>query len=260
MVNAVSVRKQRPFRAVTGGDDRTLIFSHGVPFKYAKTLNEHTGFVQDVAFSVSAVACADATLDPRVFIWFICTPVASVQPSGDHFASVGADGKLLLYDGSSGDFVSALTSEHKGTIFALSWSADSRSISTSGANKTVKIWDVEKQMVTQSWTVGDGVEHQQVGNAWSSGPNEEIVSLSFGGNLNVLDKRTGDRPAKILYGREWSIWTDEPFRAAPSRPLESTHTERHCGHRPEVRHESVQQASVGCYLLHRVLRRPCERI
>lgn len=110
-----------------------------------------------------------------------------------------------MYDGSSGDFVSALPSEHKGTIFALSWSADSKSISTSGADKTVRIWDVEKQAVTQSWTVGDGVEHQQVGNAWSGGPNQEIVSLSFGGNLNVFDKRTGDIPAKVLYGRESSL-------------------------------------------------------
>ena len=66
VVNAVSVRKQRPFRAVTGGDDRTLIFSHGVPFKYAKTLNEHTGFVQDVAFSVSTIARIPAVADPRV--------------------------------------------------------------------------------------------------------------------------------------------------------------------------------------------------
>ena len=52
VINAVAQRKQRPFRVVTGGDDRTLIFSHGVPYKYAKTLSEHTGFVQDVAFSV----------------------------------------------------------------------------------------------------------------------------------------------------------------------------------------------------------------
>lgn len=29
IINAVAVRQQRPFRAVTGGDDRTLVFSHG---------------------------------------------------------------------------------------------------------------------------------------------------------------------------------------------------------------------------------------
>lgn len=65
------------------------------------------------------------------------------QPSGDHFASVGSDGKLLIYDGSTGDFVSSLSHPdkegHKGTIFALSWSKDSKFISTSGADKTVKV-------------------------------------------------------------------------------------------------------------------------
>lgn len=29
VINAVALRPNRPFRAVTGGDDRTLVFSHG---------------------------------------------------------------------------------------------------------------------------------------------------------------------------------------------------------------------------------------
>ena len=127
----------------------------------------------------------------------------TTQPSGDHFASVGADGKLLLYNGSTGDLVSSIEKDgHKGTIFALSWSKDSKSISTSGADRTVKIWDVEKQAVVQSWIAGEGVEHQQVGNAWAPSANGEIVSLSFNGDLNVFDKRTGDKPVNVLYGRK----------------------------------------------------------
>jgi WD40 repeat protein len=66
-----------------------------------------------------------------------------LQPSGQHFASVGADGKVLLYDGSSGDLVASLSSPedsgHKGTIFAVSWSKDSKYICTSGADRTVKV-------------------------------------------------------------------------------------------------------------------------
>lgn len=55
----------------------------------------------------------------------------------------------------------------------------------------------------QTWTAaGEGVEHQQVGNAWSHSEREEIVSLSFNGDLNVYDKRTGDKPVNVLYGRE----------------------------------------------------------
>ena len=73
-INAVSVRHQRPFRAVSASDDNAVIFHTAVPFKYDKTLNEHTKFVQDVAFS----------------------------PNGDLFVSVGSDGKVVFYEGKDG--------------------------------------------------------------------------------------------------------------------------------------------------------------
>lgn len=66
VVNSVSIRQQRPFRAVTASDDMTVVFYHGVPFKYNKTIRDHTRFVHAIQFS----------------------------PNGDHFASVGADGKV----------------------------------------------------------------------------------------------------------------------------------------------------------------------
>ena len=44
----------------------TVAFYNGVPFKYAKTIRDHTRFVHAVEFS----------------------------PNGDHFVSVGADGKV----------------------------------------------------------------------------------------------------------------------------------------------------------------------
>lgn len=68
VVNTVAIRQTRPFRAVTGGDDNTLVFSHGVPFVFNKTISDHTRFVQEVKFSTN----------------------------GDMFASVGSDGKVTL--------------------------------------------------------------------------------------------------------------------------------------------------------------------
>jgi len=60
--------------------------------------------------------------------------------------------------------------------------------------------DVETRKAVTTWTLGDGsVEHQQVGNTWAG--KEDIVSLSLGGDLNIFDRRTGDRPARILYVR-----------------------------------------------------------
>lgn len=65
-INACSLRPMRPFRAVTASDDMTVNFYNGVPYKFAKSIKDHTRFVYDVRFS----------------------------PDGKHFASTGADGKV----------------------------------------------------------------------------------------------------------------------------------------------------------------------
>lgn len=77
-INALSVRHQRPFRAISGSDDNTVILHTAVPFKYDKMISTHTRFVRDVAYS----------------------------PSGDVFVSVGSDGKMFLYEGKTGELQS----------------------------------------------------------------------------------------------------------------------------------------------------------
>ncbi|KAF9443022.1 WD40 repeat-like protein [Macrolepiota fuliginosa MF-IS2] len=176
VISAVSIRQQRPFRAATASDDTTIVFHQGPPFKFDKLIKTHTKFVQDVKFS----------------------------PSGDLFASVGSDSKIFLYDGQAGETVAEITdSPHKGTIFAASWSPDSKSIFTSSADKTVKLWDVEARKAVTTWTVGSGVDDQQLGNTWSGDNN--LVSLSLGGDLNVFDPRTADKPARIFTAPQAAI-------------------------------------------------------
>jgi hypothetical protein len=65
------------------------------------------------------------------------------------------------------------------------------------------VGDVETQQSTQSWTIGSGISHQQVGNAWleTSNPDAGIVSLSASGDINILDKRMGDKVAKVIHVR-----------------------------------------------------------
>ena len=46
VANAVAIRQQRPFRAATGGDDGTIVFYTGVPFKFSKVIKTHSSFVQ----------------------------------------------------------------------------------------------------------------------------------------------------------------------------------------------------------------------
>ncbi|KAJ7689439.1 WD40 repeat-like protein [Mycena rosella] len=175
-INAVAMRHQRPFRAATAGDDGLIIFHQGAPYKYDKTIKTHTKFVQDVRYA----------------------------PSGDHFASVGSDSKIFVYDGKTGDTVAEVTdSPHKGSVMACSWSPDSKAFATSSADCTVKLWDAETRKATTTWSLGAGVNNQQVGNVWSR--EEDIVSLSLSGDLNVFDPRVGDKPARVVTGAQKSI-------------------------------------------------------
>ncbi|EPQ52202.1 WD40 repeat-like protein [Gloeophyllum trabeum ATCC 11539] len=176
VVNAVAIRQQRPYRAVTASDDTQIIFHQGPPYKFDKTIKTHTKFVQDVKYS----------------------------PSGEHFVSVGSDAKIFLYDGKTGDMLGELDdSGHKGSIMACSWSLDNKSVVTSSMDCTVKLWDVESRKSTASWTVGTGVNHQQVGNVWAV--PDSLVSLSMTGDLNVFDPRVGDKPARIIRGATKAI-------------------------------------------------------
>ncbi|KAJ7269722.1 WD40-repeat-containing domain protein [Mycena rebaudengoi] len=175
-INAVAIRHQRPYRAATAADDGLIIFHQGAPYKYDKTIRTHTKFVQDVRYA----------------------------PSGDHFASVGSDSKVFLYDGKTGETIAEFTdSPHTGSVMACSWSPDSKSIATSSADCTVKLWDVETHKATSTWTLGSGVNHQQVGNVWSR--ETDIVSLSMSGDLNVFDSRAGEKPARVVNGPQKAI-------------------------------------------------------
>lgn len=65
-LNTVAIRQKRPFTVVTGGDDKSVVFSSGFPLAYKTTITDHTRYVQEVKFS----------------------------PNGEMFASVGSDGKV----------------------------------------------------------------------------------------------------------------------------------------------------------------------
>ncbi|KAI9438566.1 WD40 repeat-like protein [Lactarius indigo] len=175
VVNAVAIRRQRPFRAATAGDDNLIVFHQGVPYRYDKTIKTHTKFVQDVRYA----------------------------PSGDHFASVGSDGKVFLYDGKVGETLGEFSEGHSGTAVSQARALRS-SVQFVQTRAGCVIGTVETRKATTTYTLGTGLEHQQVGNVWSS--QDTIVSLSFSGCLNVFDRRSGEKqPVKVLHGPQKAV-------------------------------------------------------
>jgi WD40 repeat protein len=124
--------------------------------------------------------------------------------------TVGADRRIQLYDGKTGEATKQVgESEHKGTIFAVSWAQDSKRFATSSADQTVKLWDAEVGKAVQTWRFGEegivSIPDHQVGVVWPSGRGDGLViSLNLAGDLNYLVEGS-QQPTKIVQGHNKSI-------------------------------------------------------
>ncbi|KAL4974522.1 transcriptional regulator of RNA polII, SAGA, subunit-domain-containing protein [Aspergillus desertorum] len=190
-INAVSIRQQRPLRAAAAGDDKNVVFYHGTPFKFNTGIRDkHTNYIYGVGFS----------------------------PDGSTLVSVGADRKIWLYDGKTGEVKGQIgEGEHKGSIFAVSWAKDSRKFVTASADKTVKIWDLEAGKVAQTWNIGGEGDsnflNQQVGVVWPPGRSDNLlISLSLNGDLNYLVEGTPE-PRQVIQGHQKNITSLTTFNS-----------------------------------------------
>ncbi|KAL8930846.1 MAG: hypothetical protein Q9208_000387 [Pyrenodesmia sp. 3 TL-2023] len=181
-INCVSIRQQRPLRAITGSDDTSLVFYHGVPFKFNTSLRKHQRFIYGVGFS----------------------------PDGSSIVSVGADKQIFLHDGKTGEAKSEIgAGEHKGSIFSVSWAKDSKKFVTSSADQTVKIWDAEAGKVIQTWRMGEegkvSIPDHQVGVVWPPGRSDGlIISLNLNGDLTYLSEGNPS-PQRVVHGHDKNI-------------------------------------------------------
>lgn len=179
-INAVAMKSQRPFRAATVGDDGNMVFYHGAPYKFNSKSTQHTGFVFGAAYS----------------------------PDGSTLVTVGADKRIHLYDGKTGEPTKEIgQGEHTGSIFSVSWSQDGKKFATASADQTVKLWDNDSGTVIQTWKFGDDVRisHQQVGVVIPHGRSDGlIISVSLDGHLTYLTEGKKD-PVRIVYGHAKGI-------------------------------------------------------
>jgi WD40 repeat protein len=119
-INAVSIRQQRPYRAVTASDDCSIVFFTGVPFKSDKVRL----FSPSNSVLISRRSEEYYADDSNLGVQVIRTHTRFVQdvrysPNGDHFVSVGSDGKMFLYDGKEGSTVGEVEAS-RGSVVSLS--------------------------------------------------------------------------------------------------------------------------------------------
>ena len=132
------------------------------------------------------------------------------SPNGDHLVSVGADRRIQIYNGKTGEPTADVSEgAHRGSIFAVSWARDSKRFVTASADQTVKIWDAETLKAVQTWRFGEegnvSVPDHQVGVTWPAGRNDGmIVSLNLDGDLSYLMEGS-QKPSRVVQGHNKSI-------------------------------------------------------
>ncbi|CDW55423.1 actin interacting protein 1 [Trichuris trichiura] len=164
-INSIDFRPTKPLRLVTASEDNSTAIFEGPPFKFKTHSYSHGRFAQCVRYS----------------------------PSGDVFASCGADGKVFVYDGTEGTNLKELldpacnSCAHKGGVYALSWNSTGKQLLTASADRTCKIWDVEVE------TVND----QQLACLWQG---DYLLSVSLSGCINYLDPSNPQKPRMVVKG------------------------------------------------------------
>lgn len=177
VVNSVSIRPVRPYRAATVSDDGNLVFYQGPPFRFTHSQRDcHSNFVHEVEFS----------------------------PDGKYIVSVGADKKIVLYDGKEGQFLGLIGEDdgHQGGIFGVAWSPDSTKLATASADGSVRLWDVETKKAIRVWRHEYKLDNQQMGVVFA-GP-DRIISVAFNGDL-IYYKVDSDEVEKRITGHQRTI-------------------------------------------------------
>lgn len=194
-INSVDFKPTRPFRAVVASEDNSICYFEGPPFKWKKTINEHERFVNVIRYS----------------------------PSGDHFVSGGADGKLNVFDGKTGDKLYEIVNQstggpaHAGSIYSLCWDPTSKMVLTVSGDKSAKLWNINEKSLVKEFKFGDSVDDQQVACLWQ---NEHLLSVSLSGNINYLNASNDDRLVlKTIKGHSKSVTALEVAYANTASPL-----------------------------------------
>ncbi|CAD5217207.1 unnamed protein product [Bursaphelenchus okinawaensis] len=179
-VSSVDFKPTRPFRVVSGSEDNTVAIFEGPPFKFKTFFHEHERFVHCVRYN----------------------------KAGTMFASAGADGKVIVFDGTDGQKLFELLdpavkaqAAHEGGIFSLCWSPDDTKLATASGDRKVKIFDVTERQHLKTIDFGKELNNQQLGLIWTK---KWILSVSLAGYVSYVDPEEGEIK-RILKGHNKPI-------------------------------------------------------
>jgi len=176
-ITSCDFKQTRPYRVATGSEDFLSCWFEGPPFKFKKSMKDHTRFVNCVRFS----------------------------PNGEKLVTVSSDKTGFIYDGKSGDQVGKLATAnaHTAGIYSVAWSSDSKTFVTASADKTCKLWN-ENGDCLKTFTLAENpqTEDQQVGVLWQG---DDVVSVNLNGDISYLDIESPNAPKKIVKGHNKSI-------------------------------------------------------
>ncbi|CAB3399397.1 unnamed protein product [Caenorhabditis bovis] len=164
-MSSVDFKPSRPYRIISGSEDNTVALFEGPPFKFKTTFHEHSRFVHVTRYS----------------------------PDGSQFASAGADGKVVIFEGAEGNRLGELVDSaakgntHVGSVFGLCYSPDGSKIATASGDKSVKIWNTSDRTLAKTINFGSTVEDQQLSVLWTK---QALVSVSLAGFISVINPET----------------------------------------------------------------------
>jgi WD40 repeat protein len=106
-----------------------------------------------------------------------------------------------LYDGKTGEKVDEFPAAHKGGVYSVAWSPDSKMLLSVSADKTAIFWDVADRKPITTITFGTDAEQMQTGCAWV---NNTPMCLSLDGTITYLSPESSE-PVKVICGHNKSI-------------------------------------------------------
>lgn len=174
--NSVSIKPNRPYRCAVASEDYSAYFYQGPPFKLLKTCGEGTNFCNCVRFA----------------------------PDGSVMASANSDGNVYLYDGKTAELIGKLGDgkAHKGGVYSLDFSPDSKELVTASGDKSLKVWNVEKRSLIEELQIGTTIDDQQLSCLWQG---NNIFGVSLCGDIKIFDREDLSKPPRVLTGHKKNI-------------------------------------------------------